>query len=162
VPISSLDPSMLLGFLCRDEADWKDLRARITELGHPRAIFSIQDEPPSYGDDSDSDVGMQSVSEPGSELSSDERTFESTEPDIVELSDAVLEEPEIGVETPSLSQHPASHFPFPGSNGDPDDDWVTPPTPLVASYPRRIHLRSQSLAAPTIRPHAAASSVQSR
>ena len=33
MPISSLDPSMLLGFLCRDEADWKDLRARITEVG---------------------------------------------------------------------------------------------------------------------------------
>jgi cysteine protease ATG4 len=33
MPVSSLDPSMLLAFLCRDEAEWKDLRARITEVG---------------------------------------------------------------------------------------------------------------------------------
>lgn len=185
MPVSSLDPSMLLAFLCRDEADWKNLRARITEVGPnytclstpailssispltlslvqlspSRAIFSIQDEPPSYGDDSDSDVGIQSVSEPGSELSSDERTFESTEADIVELSDAVPEEPEVEFETPPPAQHPPNHFPFPGSTaGDADDDWVTPPTPPMASFPRRIHLRSQSLAAPTIRPQPVAAS----
>jgi len=39
MPISSLDPSMLLGFLCRDEADWKDLRARITEVGATICAF---------------------------------------------------------------------------------------------------------------------------
>lgn len=38
-----------------------------------RAIFTIQDEAPSWGEDSDSDVGMLSVSEPSSdELSTDE------------------------------------------------------------------------------------------
>lgn len=32
MPVSSLDPSMLLAFLCRDEADWKDLRSRVLEV----------------------------------------------------------------------------------------------------------------------------------
>ena len=30
--ISGLDPSMLIGFLCRDERDWRDLRERMTEV----------------------------------------------------------------------------------------------------------------------------------
>lgn len=55
---------------------------------------------------------------------------------------------------------PAGGVSFPGSGGDgdgfdddDDDDWVTPtPQPSSPRFPRRTHLRSQSLAAPTIRP----------
>ncbi len=32
MPLSGLDPSMLVGFLCRDEQDWRDLRARVSEV----------------------------------------------------------------------------------------------------------------------------------
>jgi cysteine protease ATG4 len=32
MPVSSLDPSMLLGFLCRNEDDWKDFRARVDRV----------------------------------------------------------------------------------------------------------------------------------
>jgi cysteine protease ATG4 len=32
MPISGLDPSMLLGFLCKNEADWKDFRERIADV----------------------------------------------------------------------------------------------------------------------------------
>lgn len=31
MPLSGLDPSMLLGFLCKDEADWVDFRERVGE-----------------------------------------------------------------------------------------------------------------------------------
>jgi hypothetical protein len=34
MPLSGLDPSMLIGFLCRDEADWKDLRSRLVDVSH--------------------------------------------------------------------------------------------------------------------------------
>ncbi|TFK32623.1 peptidase family C54-domain-containing protein [Crucibulum laeve] len=61
MPLSGLDPSMLIGFLCRDEADWWDFRRRVAEL--PRTIFSIQDEPPSWSSDMDDNVGMESMSE---------------------------------------------------------------------------------------------------
>ncbi|KIY68678.1 hypothetical protein CYLTODRAFT_395071 [Cylindrobasidium torrendii FP15055 ss-10] len=44
--LSSLDPSMLLGFLVRDEADWKDLRERLGKL--PQTIFSVVDERPQW------------------------------------------------------------------------------------------------------------------
>jgi cysteine protease ATG4 len=37
MPLSGLDPSMLLGFLCRDERDWLDLRARIADVRPPHA-----------------------------------------------------------------------------------------------------------------------------
>ncbi len=31
--ISGMDPSMLLGFLCKDESDWLDLVQRLNEVG---------------------------------------------------------------------------------------------------------------------------------
>ncbi|OCF45204.1 hypothetical protein I317_01007 [Kwoniella heveanensis CBS 569] len=58
MPLSGLDPSMLLGFLVKDEADWDDFVDRANKL--PHKIFTIQDEPPSW--DVDSDVGFESVS----------------------------------------------------------------------------------------------------
>lgn len=35
MPLSELDPSMLIGFLCRDEEDWKDFRRRVDEVRLP-------------------------------------------------------------------------------------------------------------------------------
>jgi len=65
MPLSGLDPSMLIGFLCKDEADWIDLRERVTELFKNRkTIFSIVDEPPSWSDVDDS---LESLSEPEEE-----------------------------------------------------------------------------------------------
>jgi cysteine protease ATG4 len=32
MPLSGLDPSMLIGFLCRDESDWWDFRRRVGEV----------------------------------------------------------------------------------------------------------------------------------
>ncbi|KAJ7093587.1 hypothetical protein C8R44DRAFT_396668 [Mycena epipterygia] len=43
MPLSGLNPSILIAFVVRDEAEWIDLRRRIGEL--PRTIFVIQDEP---------------------------------------------------------------------------------------------------------------------
>ena len=62
MPLSGLDPSMLIGFLCKDEADWGDFRRRVGEL--PRTVFSIQDEPPTWPSDSDDNMGLESISEP--------------------------------------------------------------------------------------------------
>jgi hypothetical protein len=84
---NQLDPSMLLGFLCKDEADWNDFRTRVANVSSPslspvvcmyrrwklillihhswyqmpNAIFSIVDEPSSW-DDTD-DAGLESFSE---------------------------------------------------------------------------------------------------
>nr|XP_019048884.1 hypothetical protein I302_02663 [Kwoniella bestiolae CBS 10118]OCF27814.1 hypothetical protein I302_02663 [Kwoniella bestiolae CBS 10118] len=60
MPLSGLDPSMLLGFLVRSESDWEDFVERANKL--PHKIFTVQDEPPSW--DVDSDAGLESVSEP--------------------------------------------------------------------------------------------------
>jgi cysteine protease ATG4 len=62
MPLSGLDPSMLIGFLCKDEADWRDFRRRVVEL--PRTVFSVQDEPPTWPSDSDDNMGLESISEP--------------------------------------------------------------------------------------------------
>ncbi|KAI6157367.1 cysteine protease required for autophagy [Pisolithus tinctorius] len=65
MPLSGLDPSMLLGFLCKDENDWIDLRRRINELNQQhKTIFTIQDEPPSWPSDSDEFMGLESIDEP--------------------------------------------------------------------------------------------------
>jgi len=42
MPLSGLDPSMLIGFLCKNEADWIDLRQRVAEV----CAFSIRTLPP--------------------------------------------------------------------------------------------------------------------
>ncbi|WRT63710.1 uncharacterized protein IL334_000633 [Kwoniella shivajii] len=68
MPLSGLDPSMLLGFLVRNEEDWEDFVERAGKL--PHKIFSVQDEPPSW--DADSDAGLESVSEPGEPSLDDE------------------------------------------------------------------------------------------
>ncbi|KAF9269781.1 hypothetical protein L218DRAFT_1072559 [Marasmius fiardii PR-910] len=62
MPLSGLDPSMLIGFLCKNEAEWVDFRRRVGEL--PRTIFSIQDEPPTWPNDSDDNMGLESISDP--------------------------------------------------------------------------------------------------
>lgn len=72
IPLSGLDPSMLLGFLCKDEADWIDLRKRVNELMHKhKTIFTIQDEPPSWPSDSDEFMGLESISEPDIDMEFD-------------------------------------------------------------------------------------------
>ncbi|KAF8761553.1 Peptidase family C54 [Rhizoctonia solani] len=81
MPMSALDPSMLLGFLCRDDADWKDFRTRVADVSlretvaggfanlwqmskKTKTLFSIADEPPSWSDIDSDDMGLESVSEP--------------------------------------------------------------------------------------------------
>ncbi|KAG6909903.1 hypothetical protein DXG01_014717 [Tephrocybe rancida] len=65
MPLSGLDPSMLIGFLCKDEADWEDFRGRVGEL--PRTVFSVQEEPPTWPVNFDDNMGLESISEPDPE-----------------------------------------------------------------------------------------------
>ncbi|KAG8836292.1 Cysteine protease atg4 [Serendipita sp. 399] len=70
--ISSLDPSMLLGFLCRDEQEWKDLRERLAEMAKTKkAIFSIHDEPPKWPDEN-GDIDIESASDQEDDLEEEE------------------------------------------------------------------------------------------
>lgn len=62
MPIKSLDPSMLLGFLVKDEEDLMDLCTRIKGL--PKTIFSFAESAPKWVDDDDFDPSMESISEP--------------------------------------------------------------------------------------------------
>jgi len=41
MPLRGLDPSMLIGFLCRDEADWWDFRRRVGEVCHFSFLFLL-------------------------------------------------------------------------------------------------------------------------
>ncbi|KAF4618067.1 hypothetical protein D9613_012659 [Agrocybe pediades] len=75
MPMSGLDSSMLIGFLVRDEKDWRDFRRRVGEL--PRTIFSVQDEAPTWPSDSDDNMGLESISEPDDlDLDDDEEGVE--------------------------------------------------------------------------------------
>ncbi|KAI0353215.1 hypothetical protein OH77DRAFT_1554187 [Trametes cingulata] len=75
MPLSGLDPSMLLGFLCKDEGEWLDLKDRIAELFRTnKSIFSLANEPPQYPSDSD-DMGLESISEPDIDMPDDDDEF---------------------------------------------------------------------------------------
>jgi cysteine protease ATG4 len=39
MPLSGLDPSMLLGFLCKDKEDWDDFRRRVVEVSVRLSFF---------------------------------------------------------------------------------------------------------------------------
>ncbi|KAF7419636.1 Cysteine protease atg4 [Pleurotus ostreatus] len=119
MPLSGLDPSMLLGFLCKDEADWVDFRRRVGELARDyRTIFSIQDEPPTWP--SDSEMGLESISEPDDMDMDSEGEDEEGEEKFFDTRSA----------TPSTSSASANH----GNRGrseeiDTEDDPVGPITP---------------------------------
>ncbi|KAF5309402.1 hypothetical protein D9619_012416 [Psilocybe cf. subviscida] len=113
MPLSGLDPSMLIGFLCRDEADWIDFRKRVAEL--PRTIFSVQDEQPTWPSDSDDNMGLESISEPD-------------DIDLDEEGDDVDGENEHFFDTHSSSGSNA-HRRGKSSEFDTEDDPVGPVTP---------------------------------
>lgn len=47
--LASMDPSMLLGFLIRDEADWVDFQTRVQDLASAHSpIFALADSPPAW------------------------------------------------------------------------------------------------------------------
>ncbi|SNX84773.1 related to ATG4 - essential for autophagy [Melanopsichium pennsylvanicum] len=72
MPIKSLDPSMLCGFLVKNEEDLQDLCGRIKGL--PKTIFSFAESAPKWVDDDDFEPSMESFSEPsvGGDDSDDE------------------------------------------------------------------------------------------
>ncbi|TDL22397.1 hypothetical protein BD410DRAFT_898326 [Rickenella mellea] len=120
MPVSGLDPSMLVGFLCRDERDWKDLRARVAELSQKyKAIFAIQDEPPSWPSDSD-DMGLESVSD--------------VDVDIDDPSDEFFESAEHGSQSAGGSSMKRQ-----SDEVETEDDPVDPITPGAGSAPGSHH-----------------------
>ncbi|KAJ6475178.1 hypothetical protein DFH09DRAFT_459655 [Mycena vulgaris] len=63
MPLMGLNPSMLIGFVCRDEAEWINLRRRVAEL--PWTIFAIQDEQLKWPGAGDADeMGLERISNP--------------------------------------------------------------------------------------------------
>lgn len=138
MPLSGLDPSMLIGFLCRDEADWKDFRQRVEHL--PKHVFSVQDEPPKWPSDSDDSMGLESMSMAMSDdMVVDDREFEDEEEesaDSVNSRDVSTEEDPVGPLTPGPGsnsskfhdQQSGGKFPVVDDREDDDDDieddWV--------------------------------------
>ncbi|ORZ23258.1 hypothetical protein BCR42DRAFT_318587 [Absidia repens] len=61
LPISQVDPSMMLGFYCRTQQDFDIFCEQITQIGqHHSAIFAIQEQAPEYDEDvrSEHDFGV--------------------------------------------------------------------------------------------------------
>ncbi|KAF9808590.1 hypothetical protein IEO21_07806 [Rhodonia placenta] len=113
MPLSGLDPSMLIGFLCKDESDWIDFRRRITELFRThKQIFSIHDEPPIWPSDPEDNIGLESISEPDIDMPEDD--------------DGLLDDPRSQSASPdaSLQGTAASK-----SEADTEDDPIDPLTP---------------------------------
>jgi cysteine protease ATG4 len=50
IPLKDMDPSMLFGFLIRDEADWKDWKAAMQATPPTRIVHMFKEEPSISGD----------------------------------------------------------------------------------------------------------------
>ncbi|KAH7921416.1 hypothetical protein BV22DRAFT_1198205 [Leucogyrophana mollusca] len=126
MPLSGLDPSMLLGFLCKDESDWIDFRRRVTELMQQhKTIFTIQDEPPSWPSDSDEFMGLESISEPDDMDMDMDDEHEGERPDEGEVEgEGDAEEQFFDTRSASLSSSGKK-----GSEVDTEDDPIGPITP---------------------------------
>ncbi|KAF8196684.1 hypothetical protein K438DRAFT_1967699 [Mycena galopus ATCC 62051] len=122
MPLTGLDPSMLVGFLCRDADEWSDFRKRVVEL--PRAIFSVQEEPPSWpsvdlgGDEDDDALALESVASsndpPAVSASPSSTSPVASTPALTAIDTAVA------ASSPNLADEPLSPW-------SPIDD--VPPTP---------------------------------
>ncbi|KAJ7633993.1 peptidase family C54-domain-containing protein [Mycena rosella] len=130
MPLTGLDPSMLLGFVCRDEAEWVDLRRRVSEL--PRTIFAIQDEPPTWpGADDDDDMGLESVSDPEEEPVFDDGDVSSASHAPSSSAHAASNTSHVAASAFSHThQHSNSNSTASSGEVDTDDDPVAPVTPL--------------------------------
>ncbi|KAF7325374.1 hypothetical protein MSAN_02514700 [Mycena sanguinolenta] len=112
MPMSGLDPSMLLGFVCRDEAEWVDLRRRIKE-----------DEPPTWPGADDDDDMLESISDPEEEAD-------------VGVDDGEVSTTSHAASSASHATSSASHVPASTNSGarssevDTEEDSVAPVTPL--------------------------------
>ncbi|KAI0089801.1 peptidase family C54-domain-containing protein [Irpex rosettiformis] len=119
MPLSGLDPSMLIGFLCKDESDWRDLKSRIAELNRqaPKGtVLHIQDEPPNWN--SDLEAGMESISEPDIDLPEEDDEFSDAQEELR-----------------SASASPDTSLPSTNSKMEEDDtegDCMDPITPGIA------------------------------
>jgi len=102
--ISGMDPSMLLGFLCKNEEDWLDLVRRVDEL--PHKIFSIQDEPPRWGYD-DEDVGMQSFSEADFDFEDGDSTAQAVSAENVVIAATRQGSSSVGKKAPDCRPSPS-------------------------------------------------------
>ncbi|KAI0056521.1 hypothetical protein BV25DRAFT_1572624 [Artomyces pyxidatus] len=155
MPLSALDPSMLIGFLCKDEGDWIDLRKRIADLSRNyKTIFSVQDEPPSWPSDSDDNMGLESMSDPDMDMDMPEDDDEDDEDDTSSgrgasksgQSEVDTEEDAIGPITPGPTARSTFESERAVKGGkddafvdrefdDDDEEWVDPsvPTPQAQS-----------------------------
>ena len=113
MPMSGLDPSMLIGFLCRDEGEWVDFKRRVAEL--PRTIFSVQDEPPSWTMDSDDNMGLESISDPEDEVGDEEDDDDDDDDDddedgVVEIDVEVVDNDDDEEEEARRRRHGSDEF----------------------------------------------------
>ncbi|KAI0668752.1 peptidase family C54-domain-containing protein [Trametes maxima] len=191
MPLSGLDPSMLLGFSCKDEGEWLDLKERIAELFRlNKTIFSLANEPPQYPSDSD-DMGLESVSEPDIDMPDDDEFSLGNSPAGSVHGSAVggsvksevdTEDDPIAPLTPSagkgsfdidtagpvgMKREPSTQSSQDSLSFDDEDDeeWEDPaefPTPQMPSGSEHVSIRAGSSSPPAIVQSHSTSSTASR
>lgn len=161
MPLSGLDPSMLIGFVVRSEEEWRDLRTRIGEMGKRcKTIFSVQDEPPNWPSDSDDHMGLESISEPDdaiialsdddddNELGAKAKTNKSSSDDEEEFFDTHSEGRSASASLSSASVPGSSK-----SNRSTEEDAEGPITPgpgtrlltPIAILPKELHYATEGM-----------------
>ncbi|KAJ7227775.1 peptidase family C54-domain-containing protein [Mycena rebaudengoi] len=130
MPLSGLDPYMLLGFVCRDEGEWVDLRRRTAaaDLCDPGRAADVDD---------DDDMDLESVSDPEEEEAMDADDGEGS----MRFFDEGPSSASHGVSSSASHTHASTHY-HSNSNSttssartrseeaDTEEDPVAPITPL--------------------------------
>ncbi|KAN0141543.1 hypothetical protein V8E53_000005 [Lactarius tabidus] len=139
-PLSGLDPSMLIGFLCKTEADWIDIRRRVVELSkNHKTIFSIVNELLSW---SDADNSLESMSDPEEDEDDmpDDKDCEAEDSshDFLDAGEGVVIPDRLSLRAAFESGQSGSGG---GTEDDPvdstdldDEEWVNP-TPIPPTTP---------------------------
>jgi hypothetical protein len=165
-----LDPSMLLGFLCKDEADWNDFRSRVANVSlarrrplareppadtrpkqMPHAIFSISDEASSWDDDDD--VGLESFSETDIDSASGADERESVSGSMTHRSSDVALDDDGEVDAELISKDDAGSPPVPESRSHSRES-STSSAPVTTSTQATPHGPLQPLGRPSAPPTA--------
>ncbi|KAJ6542211.1 hypothetical protein DFH09DRAFT_1392888 [Mycena vulgaris] len=147
-PLTGLDPSILIGFVCRDEVEWIDLRRRVWVL-HPNYLRY------SRRAADDDDVGLESISDP--EEAADNRfdagdvssaSHAPSSSALYAVSNALTPYPTHPTSRPRPSRTPGGFIDGGGlidAGGDVEieDDWVDPVAPRPPPAPKRGRSKSE-------------------
>lgn len=153
MPMKSLDPSMLLGFLVQDEESFNDFVSRVNGL--PRPIFSVLESMPKWMmDDNEADLDDERAIESISESSADEPAGDEVSDAAKSLSDIPAVPPAAQMQRASPQSSPqAKHSSIQMDRSCLSASTTTPQSDTTFEFVEGQHQRRQRRSEDSVRRH---------